>query len=68
MEKIYNVLWKKGEANGKALWEKVGVMLEKPDGKKSLKIDMLPAYGWNGWLVLSENKPHSENKTTKVSS
>jgi hypothetical protein len=37
MSKIYDLIWKKSETQGKAQWEKVGVLLEKEDGKKSLK-------------------------------
>ncbi|MBI5741985.1 MAG: hypothetical protein HZA16_14870 [Nitrospirae bacterium] len=56
MSKIYELLWKKSEDKGKAQWEKVGVLLEKEDGKKSLKLDLIPAYGWDGWLVAAERK------------
>jgi hypothetical protein len=56
MSKTFDVLWKKSESNGKALWERVGVMLEKEDGKKSIKLDMIPAGYWEGWLVVSERK------------
>ncbi len=57
MSRTFNVLWKKSENNGKAQWERVGVMIEKDDGKRSMKIDMVPAGEWDGWLVVSENKP-----------
>ena len=60
MSKTFDVLWKKSENNGKALWERVGIMLEKEDGKKSIKLDMIPAGNWEGWLVVSERK--SKNK------
>lgn len=60
MSKTFDVLWKKSENNGKALWERVGVMIEKEDGKKSIKLDMIPAGNWEGWLVVSERK--SRNK------
>ncbi len=56
MSKTYNLLWKKSENNGKAQWERVGMLLEKEDGKKSMKIDLLPAAGWDGWLVVSESR------------
>ena len=54
MSKTYDVLWKKSETKGKALWERVGIMLEKEDGKKSIKLDLVPAGNWEGWLVVSE--------------
>jgi hypothetical protein len=61
MSRVFDLLWKKGENNGKAQWEKVGVMLEKEGGKKSLKLDLMPAGGWDGWLVVSERKAKSES-------
>ncbi len=57
MSKVYDLLWKKGENNGKAQWEKVGVMLVKDDGKRSMKLEMVPACNWDGWLAVSERKP-----------
>jgi hypothetical protein len=57
MNKTYDLLWKKPEIKGKTQWEKVGILLEKEDGKKSLKLDLVPAVGWDGWLIVSERKP-----------
>ena len=54
MSKIHDLLWKKSETKGKAQWEKVGVILEKEQGKMSVKLDVLPAGNWDGWLVVSE--------------
>ncbi len=56
MNKIYDLLWKKSESNEKTQWERVGIMLEKEDGKKSVKLDLVPAVNWDGWLVVSERK------------
>ena len=56
MKKVYDLLWKKSEDKGKARWEKVGVLIEKEDGKKSVKIDLVPVGNWDGWLVASERK------------
>ena len=54
--KIYDLLWKKSETNGKARWEKVGALIEK-DGKKSIKLDLMPvSITWDGWLVVSERR------------
>ncbi len=56
--KIYDLLWKRTEdRNGKARWEKVGVLMEKDDGKKSVKIDVVPAGSWDGWIVVAERRP-----------
>jgi hypothetical protein len=60
--KIYDLLWKRTEdKNGKARWEKVGVLMDKDDGKKSVKIDLMPAGSWDGWLVVAERKPKEMN-------
>ena len=56
MNKTYDVLSKKSETYGKAHWERVGVMQQKEDGKKSIKLDLMPAGNWEGWLVVSERK------------
>jgi len=67
LKKLYNLLAeanrivgpaKKGEdKNGKARWEKVGVLMERDEGKKSVKIDLVPAGSWDGWLVVAERRP-----------
>lgn len=42
--------------NGKARWEKVGVMIDKGD-KKSVKLDLIQvSKEWDGWLVVSDRK------------
>lgn len=63
-QKIYDLLWKKSEdKEGKARWEAVGIFLEKDDGKKSVKIDMIPAgKDWDGWLAVSERKEKGAEK------
>lgn len=55
---VYDVLYKRGSTDeGRGIWLKCGVMLEKPDGKKSVKVDALPVGpGWDGWLVISERR------------
>lgn len=58
--KIYDLLWKRSEdQDGKARWEKIGVLIDK-DGKKSIKLDLIPAVSWDGWLVVSERKEREE--------
>lgn len=56
--KVFDLLWKKAEdeKTGKARWEKVGVLIEKDEGRMSVKIDLVPAANWNGWLVVSERR------------
>jgi hypothetical protein len=55
--KIYDLLWKKteGEKTGKIFWQKVGMLMDK-DGKLSVKMDLIPAANWDGWLVVAERK------------
>jgi hypothetical protein len=55
--KIYDLLWKKteGEKTGKIFWQKVGMLMDK-DGKLSVKMDLIPAASWDGWLVVAERK------------
>lgn len=54
--KTYDVVWKRDEKEGKARWEKVGVLLEKDNGKMSIKLDLIPATNWDGWLVVAERQ------------
>jgi hypothetical protein len=59
--KIYDLLWKRTDGNekaGKVFWQKVGILMDK-DGKLSVKIDLLPAGNWDGWLTVSERKEQS---------
>jgi hypothetical protein len=55
--KIYDLLWKRpdSEKTGKVFWEKIGIFIEK-EGKFSVKIDLIPARNWDGWLTVSERK------------
>ncbi|NWF98677.1 MAG: hypothetical protein HXY52_07075 [Nitrospirae bacterium] len=54
---IYDLLWKRpdSEKSGKVFWEKVGILVNK-DGKMSVKIDMIPARDWDGWLEVMKKK------------
>ena len=54
--KVSDLLWKRSEDKGKARWEKVGVLMEKEEGKRSVKLDLIPASNWDGWLVVAERK------------
>ena len=58
---IYDLLWKEGEdKGGKARWSKVGILMEKNDGKKSVKLNTLPVGSWDGWLVVSEKRERDD--------
>ena len=64
---IYDILYKRGEHEGKASWLKCGVLLEKEGGKRSIKIDTVPVGPeWNGWLVVSERKERAEREGVSV--
>lgn len=55
--KVYDIIWKRREnENGKARWERVGVLLKKDEGKMSIKLDLLPIGNWDGWFVVSERR------------
>ncbi len=58
--KIYDLLWRREEKSdekkeGKVQWENVGVLIEN-DGKRSIKLNLIPAANWDGWLVVKERK------------
>lgn len=40
----------------KARWTKCGVLMEK-DGRLSIKLEAIPAAGWDGWLSCFEPRP-----------
>jgi hypothetical protein len=63
--KVYDLLWKREEKseenkseekkNGKIRWENVGVLIEN-EGKRSVKLNLVPAGDWDGWLTVAERK------------
>jgi len=58
MNKVFDVLYKRGEDSKKrGIWLKCGVVLQKSDGKMSLKLDTIPISNhFDGWLVISEKR------------
>lgn len=67
--KVYDLLWKKEEKSEdkketKTRWESVGVLIEN-DGKRSVKINLLPVGDWDGWLICSERKEKSASTEAK---
>ncbi len=59
---VYDVLYKRGEHQGRGIWIKCGVVLQKPDGKMSLKLDAVPVgTDFDGWLVISERRQEHGN-------
>ena len=54
---VYDLFYKKGEYEGRAIWLRCGVLIEKDNGKMSVKLDTVPVSGqWDGWLVVSERR------------
>jgi len=49
---------RKYEQNGeeKTAFDNVGILIQKPDGKISLKLNCIPVGGWDGWLIVTEKK------------
>lgn len=37
-------------------------MMENEDGKKSVKLDLIPVGSWDGWLVVAERKAVSGDR------
>jgi hypothetical protein len=53
--KIYDVLYKRDEKQGKGIWLKCGIVQQRNNGKMSLKLDAIPI-NFDGWLVISERR------------
>ena len=58
--KIYDLLWKREEKSeekkdNKVQWEVVGVLIEN-EGKRSIKLNVVPVGNWDGWLIAKERK------------
>ena len=58
--KIYELLWKREEKSedkkdSKTRWENVGVLIEN-EGKRSVKLNVMPVGDWDGWLTVVERK------------
>ncbi len=61
---VYDLLYKKGEHEGRAIWLRCGVLIEKDNGKMSVKLDTVPVSGqWDGWLVVSERRERNGGRT-----
>ena len=52
--KISDALYGKPGTDGKKVWLKVGVFIEKENGKLSVKLDAIPI-GFDGWIVASND-------------
>lgn len=49
------------EGRDKPNYHKVGILLEKENGKVSIKLNTIPAGNWNGWLSVFEQKKREED-------
>jgi len=60
---VYDVLFKRGENEGKGIWMKCGIVLQKANGKMSLKLDTVPVGGdFDGWMVISERRQNNNEQ------
>jgi hypothetical protein len=63
--KIYDVVYAQ-QQNGdkektqKTQWIRLGVLLEKEDGKMRIKLDAIPTGNWDGWLNVFERQEKKE--------
>ncbi|MHB8843331.1 MAG: hypothetical protein ACYC7L_01155 [Nitrospirota bacterium] len=67
--KIYDLLWKREEKSeekkdNKVQWETVGVLIEN-EGKRSIKLNVVPVGNWDGWLIAKERKEKSAAAESK---
>ena len=62
---VYDVLHKRAENEGKGIWIKCGVVLQKDNGKMSLKLDTVPVGAdFDGWMVISERRQQNGQEQT----
>ena len=57
MPKISDLVWVEDIGKEKPAYHKVGIMVEKDDGKRSIKLNSVPVGDFNGWLQIYEQKP-----------
>ena len=67
--KIYDLLWKREEKSedkkdSKTRWENVGVLIEN-EGKRSVKLNVIPVGDWDGWLTVVERKEKPSQNEAK---
>jgi len=69
MSKVKDILRiRKYEQNGeeKTAFDKVGVLIMKPDGSASIHLDTMPVGPWDGWLIAKDKQPRN-NKPDEAS-
>lgn len=58
---IKDLVWiEKVEGRDKPSYHNVGIYMKKDDGKESIKLNMIPAGNWTGWLSIFERKEKEE--------
>jgi hypothetical protein len=61
MPTIKDLVWiEKIEGKDKPRYHNVGIYMKKDDGKESIKLNVIPGPGWNGWLSIFEKKEQQE--------
>lgn len=69
MKKIYDAVVSIGEyedrqtGKKKQQYRNVGAVLVNDEGRMSLKLELIPASGFNGWINFYEPKPREEKPT-----
>ena len=57
---LKDLCWvEKVEGKDKPRYHNVGIYRKGDDGKESIKLNVIPATGWNGWLSIFEKKEDS---------
>lgn len=60
---------RKYDQNGeeKTAFDNVGIMITKPDGKVSIKLNAIPAGPWDGWLITVDKQKKGQAAPDEVS-
>lgn len=69
MKKVYDLLWKRSQHEGRARWEKVGILIEKTTGKcRSRSLSFPQATGTAGLLEPREKREGRRPRPFKAGS
>ena len=53
---IKDLVWVEDVGKDKPKYHNVGILMEKDNGKTSIRLNTVPASGWNGWLSVFDQK------------
>lgn len=61
----FGIRYKDGRGDEKTRWNRIGKAFHYDNGGVSIKLDMVPAAEWDGWINLfderTESKPQSDD-------